>query len=352
MMKKNMINYLKVISCIAIIAVVAMTVACGSNKGDNDSPTKVSKLTAPQLTQPSDHGGGFGWANDKCYLCHPVVELKSIHAYSPALGESFTKVGEEDIGACLYCHGTNGLQNVTAETYQCTLCHKDHDIVGWFSTMYDGANKHDLNHNGAVDNADCVVCHEFSDMNGSIDVAVDFTKSGTAYSSTTDFCLTCHDGNGAFGITPPALAIDTDVSNIYSTYMGIGDTDAARQETADIHGIKNGNGQSFAVFRGTYAANTTVSCLSCHQVHSSDNAYLITENGESATLADADAMSAAVAVTESNFSQLCALCHATSGGATTDNGLTEVVHTSTYSSNCVSCHYHGAGHGVDSADLF
>lgn len=344
-MKKNILYLI-------IIAAISITVACGGgNQGDTDEPTVVTKLTAPQLTTPESHGGGFGWANDKCFLCHPVSSLKEIHAYSPRLGASFAKVGDDDTGACLYCHGSNGL-TVTAEDYQCMLCHKNADLVR-SADMFDGSHMHDLNGDGEISNADCVVCHSFSDMNGEMNLAVDFTKSGGTYATTSDFCLTCHDGNGAFGVMPPLLTFDVDESNIYSTYMGTGDTDTARKDTADIHGIKDGGTQSFAVFRGTYSNAMSVPCLSCHQVHSSDNAYLITESGSSATLTDDDAKAASVHVTgDNNFSELCAVCHMTPNGAPTANGLTDVTHTSTYSSNCTDCHYHGAGYGSGSSNLF
>ncbi|MGD9807943.1 MAG: hypothetical protein AB7E76_07100 [Deferribacterales bacterium] len=343
---------IKVLLFLTLIIVSSILVACGgANVGDGSSPTRVTKSTAPQLLEPDDHAGGYGWENDKCFLCHPVVQLQDIHSFSEPLGDSFAKVGDDDIGACLYCHGSNGLSGITADTYQCVTCHQNSSIVSK-AGMFSGHNMHDLDHDGQISNSDCVICHSFSDMNGVMDLSIDLTAGGTAYNDTNDFCLACHDGNGAFGVTPPALSVETEVNNIYATYMGVGDTAAAQKLTADIHGIKDGNGQSFADFRGLYAANTTVSCLSCHQVHSSDNEYLITESGESADLADEAALNAHVSVIDSDFSELCALCHATAGGGDTANGLTEVVHTSTYSSNCISCHYHGAGYGASTADLF
>jgi predicted CXXCH cytochrome family protein len=218
--------------------------------------------------------------------------------------------------------------------------------------MFGGQNMHDLNNDGEIDNYDCVVCHEFSDMNGEIDLDIDFRKASTAYENKTAFCLNCHDGNGAFSVMPPALSFNSDSSNIYSTYKGTGTTTAEQMQTADIHGVKNGSGQSFATFRGAYANNQEISCLSCHQAHTSDNAYLITESGASAKLADDEAKNASVSVEGSNFTELCAVCHMSENGAITNNGLKEVVHTSTYSSNCTDCHYHGAGHGTDQDGLF
>ncbi|ADD67575.1 hypothetical protein Dacet_0795 [Denitrovibrio acetiphilus DSM 12809] len=348
---KNKKLLIKPLFYILTLILVSGVIACGgSNTGDGASPVDASKGNAPQLIKPSDHGGGFGWENEKCYLCHTVAELEDAHDFSPNLIDSFGKLDSADTGACLYCHGTNGLSGITAESYQCTKCHADSNIVR-SADMFKGHNTHDMNGDGEMTNADCVVCHSFSDMNGEIDVSVDFTKGSTAYTDVSSFCLNCHDGNGAFGIMPPALKFDADTTNLYSTYMGVGETESVQRQTADIHGVKNGNGQSFADFRGLYASNTTVSCLSCHKVHTSDNKYLITDSGESADLADAAALGASVSVKDDDFSELCALCHVTVGGSPTDNGLTGVVHSSTYSSKCTDCHYHGAGYGA-TEDLF
>ncbi|MCD8554992.1 cytochrome c3 family protein [Seleniivibrio sp.] len=342
----------KVLTYITVLCVIALTVACGGgNSGDMDSPLTERTGNAPQLTVPEAHYGGTAWGNDKCYLCHNIKKLQDIHDYSPKLAASFGKVGETDIGACLYCHGTNGIKGITADTYQCLKCHADSDIVSSHD-MFGGSNMHDLDGDGKIGNSDCVVCHDWSDMDGTLDLAVDLTQSGTTYASTNNFCLNCHDGNGAFSIMPSYLTFDTEQTNIYATFMGIGSTDAEMKSTADIHGAKVGQGQSFGVFRGTYANDMVVPCLSCHQVHSSDNPYLITESGKTATLADDTAKSASVSVTTNNFSELCAVCHTNDSGADTTNGLKEVVHTSTYSSNCTDCHYHGAGYGTNVNGLF
>lgn len=344
--------YSRYIISVFIMASLALLTACGSS-GDGDSPIRDMKGNAPQLTVPKNHNGGSAWGNDKCYLCHNIKKLKDIHAYNNKLADSFDTVSETDIGACLYCHGTNGIQGITADTYQCLTCHADEAVVGKDSAnMFHGANVHDFNGDGKIGNSDCVVCHAWSDMNGTIDPTVDFTAGSSAYTDINSVCLNCHDGNGAFGITPPALKFETEITNLFATFKGLGSTESEMKSTADIHGAKVGVGQSFGVFRGTYTNNMELPCLSCHQVHSSDNPYLITESGKNATLADSDAKNATVKVTENNFSELCAVCHTNPAGADAGNGLKEVVHTSTYSSNCTDCHYHGSGSGTDKNGLF
>jgi hypothetical protein len=331
-----------------IMLTALLITACGA-EGDASSPTRVSKGEAPQLVEPSDHGGGRGWQRKDCYLCHHIEEVEDIHEYNSKLSDSF---GYSDTGVCLYCHGTNGLANVTADTYKCLTCHADSRVVDSHA-MFGGKNMHDFDGDGKIGNSDCVVCHSWSDMNGTADINVDFSKSGSAYADTNAFCLNCHDGNGAFGIMPPVLIFDKEVTNIYSTYKGIGATAGEMKSTSDIHGSKVGRDTNrFGSFRGSYTMDMEVPCLSCHQVHSSDNPYLITESGKTAVNADAAAKNAKVSVTESNLTELCVVCHMNPAGADSTNGLKEVVHTSTYSSDCTNCHFHGAGHGTSINDLF
>ncbi|PLX71693.1 MAG: hypothetical protein C0602_00400 [Denitrovibrio sp.] len=340
---------------ICLISVLIITAvflaACGSNSGDASSPLRESKASAPQLLEPENHAGGIGWQKTNCISCHPDAQLEDIHEYSSMLSASFAKISSTETGACLYCHGSNGIENITAETYDCMLCHENREIVPWYE-LFSHKNKHDFNGNDKMDSSDCVTCHAFSDMNGKIDAAIDFSKSGSPYATTTDFCLNCHDGNGAFGIMPSALDFEKDSTNIYSTFMGTGETTDTQKLTADIHGVKDGYGQSFGEFRGSYTNSMTVPCLACHLAHSSDNPYLITESGKTAELTDADAMAASVSVTENNYTQLCAVCHKSDDGALTENGLLEVVHNSTFSSNCSDCHYHGSGFGTDNSNLY
>lgn len=384
--------------CALLIIPIFLIVACGSSNFDDTDPSMDDANTsppvgssealsyshqsndvAPQLSRAADHGSGMGWQKDKCFLCHPVRELIRAHDYSRSLSESFATLGEAAIGTCLYCHGSNGIIGVSAQTYQCIRCHTDNTIVD-SADMFAGHSMHDMNGDGWIGNADCVICHAFSDMNGEINVAIDFRRGASEYENVSSFCLNCHDGNGAFGILPPELSTGTQGNNIYCTYKGMGGNSSVQKQTADIHGARKGrrarhgsgagsgagseagseSGEEseheqeevFAELRGAYTGGIEVACLECHQVHSSDNPYLITQSGASAEHSDDIARAATVAVTETNFTQLCAVCHTSPEGAPTDNGLTQVVHPGTYSAYCTDCHYHGAGFGANGAGLF
>jgi predicted CXXCH cytochrome family protein len=336
------------ILCFMILIAVA---ACGGGLKDGKSVYNPDKGNVPQLTVDSHKGGN---EQRNCFVCHSGKTLRDKHEYNKKLANSFNFLGqsETDTGVCLYCHGENNvIEVITDDSYKCTFCHANPKIVA-SATLFDGhMQAHAFNGSGKLNNSDCMTCHEFSDMDGNIRYDIDFTKSGTTYASSTEFCLYCHDGSGAFGIAPSnELKFDADFTNIHDTYKGLG----GNAFTADIHGAKDGRtglGQPFGEFRGTYEGSMEISCLSCHEVHTSTNSYMITRFGDSAELADDTARNAQVSVHGNNFTELCALCHYTPGGIPTDNGLVEVRHGSEYDSDCTKCHYHGAGYG-DKTDLF
>jgi len=319
-----------------------LLISCGGSDNE-DSPRLSGSFNPPQLTESTKHYGGEAWKNDSCYQCHSQDELTDIHSYNSKLAESFTKISDTDTGVCLYCHGDNGIANLSGDDYQCNLCHKNSSIVSG-SNMFAGLHQHDLNGNNEMSGDDCVKCHGLSDMNGTFNPGLDLNQSTGSYSDISGFCLTCHDANGAFEILPPALQFDNDTGNILNTYLGIGSTETERKLTADVHGFGDGTGEkppeSFGTFRGDYDFNMQISCLSCHEVHTSDNKFLIAENGSGADLADENVRSSEIIVSGNNFGELCALCHTNEESS----GLSEFVHKSPYSSNCTECHYHGAGY--------
>ncbi len=319
-----------------------LLISCGGSDNE-DSPRLSGSFNPPQLTESTKHYGGQAWESAECFNCHPLSNLDDAHSYNSNLADSFSKVSENDTGVCLYCHGNNGLKNLTAEDYQCELCHENEQIVS-SANMFNGVLNHDLNADGFLSNIDCLICHKRSDMNGTVDFSIDFTQSDSDYTNVSDFCLTCHDANGAFEILPPALQFNNDAKNILDTYLGMGTTETEKKSTADVHGAADGVPMSFGTFRGDYDFNMQISCLSCHEVHTSDNKFLIAEDGSNAYLTDSTAKSADIMVFNNNFSEFCALCHTNDNGSIAGNGLKEVVHDSPVSTNCTECHYHGAGY--------
>lgn len=339
---------LKYLNILLLLASTSFIISCGAGGGDSPSPKySNSNFNAPQLVSPSSHGGGIGWSQSNCIQCHSADKLKSIHSYNPNLYESFKNLGFEHIGACLYCHNTNGL-SVNDDSYECILCHTNEKAVKSPLNL-NKSHIHDITKDGNFTNSDCLLCHKTSDMNGKIDPSIDFNFK-VKFSSTTEFCLNCHSPGGYIGIVPPLLKYDTLTTTIFETFNGI----AGIQDTADVHGYGIGVGQRFATFRGSYTNNMVVDCTACHNPHASKNNYLIVENGETALLTDDTAKKSEITVYGNNFSELCAVCHKSNNlnAPILSNGLPEVVHDTPYSDNCTDCHYHGAGFSTKKDGLF
>lgn len=338
----------KILYPIIFLVTILFIISCGSSGGDHPSPTySDNNFVAPQLVSPASHAGGIGWNKSNCIQCHTADKIKAIHSFNPNLYESFKSIGFDHIGACLYCHNTNGL-SVSDESYECILCHTDR-----FATKspldLNKKNIHDVNGDKKFTDSDCLICHKSSDMNGKFNPAVDFNFQMN-FTSTTELCLNCHSPSGYSGIVPPPLKYESVISTIYETFKGVG----GNLDMADVHGYGIGVGQRFAVFRGSYTNGMIVDCISCHTPHASKNSYLIVENGQSAILTDFAAKQASVTVNDNNFSELCAVCHKSNkdNAPLLSNGLEEVVHDSPYSDNCTDCHFHGAGFSDKKDGLF
>lgn len=332
------------------VLIVLMLIGCGSasNKDDSPSPTYSSTFNPPQLVNAFSHAAGVGWQQKNCFTCHPTDYLRSAHRFSPSLGASFKSLGMDQTGVCLYCHNSNGL-NVTEDMYDCTFCHENRNIVKNALDLKK-PHLHDVNQDGVIDNKDCVICHKTTDMNGAIQTDIDFNVN-VAFSSTTDFCLGCHSAGGYNNIIAPPLKYDNLTTNIYDTFVGIGNNIL----TADVHGYGKGNvSVRYGTFRGSYNTDMVVPCISCHTPHSSNNTYLIAESGYLATQSDEQGRNATITVVDNNFTELCAVCHTSTDNSspTTGNGLKEIVHPSPFSQNCTECHYHGAGYSNTIDGLF
>ena len=366
-------------SFLSALALLLAFSACGSSSPEGNGNSPAGAIAAPIFTNSLQHADGQGWKRADCFACHPMTRLAANHQRVPQIWESLNTLGSDAQNACMACHGTNGLAPEAGGVQRCLICHGRADLFppNTFgdAAMFTKANIHDLTGSGALDDAACLICHERSDMNGTFTPAVDLTAfDGPVYAGVNDFCLSCHDTNGAAGIVPPRLIfdnmtflddllIDDGFADIKSTFLGVGMTDAEKLLTSDIHGIKTGTVQQFGIFRAGYTNDMVLPCLVCHYSHSSGNPYLITESGAGASALLTDPVEqqtvrqATVAVTQYRFNQLCALCHTNfpedeAVAANAGNGLKEVVHKGFSFGDCTACHFHGAGYGQLKNNLF
>ncbi|MFU8819794.1 MAG: hypothetical protein ACNA74_08755 [Desulfurivibrio sp.] len=295
-----------------------------------------------------------------------MSKLENAHARVPRIRVSLENlaatIGSEAQRSCLACHDTNGLDS--AGLRECLICHGSEAIIPG-AGMFGGQHAHTITNPGgpALGDADCVICHNRSDMNGVFELNVDLSSfAGAAYGSINDFCLACHDFDGATldgieVILPPPLRFPEpqgpQFGDLRQTFLGIGTTEE-RRATADIHGFRAGSNPEDKPpvsgepnsYRPGYGVDMMLACTDCHLVHSSANHYLITNTGASASqlAADDPTRNAGVAVSERNFEQLCAVCHTNPAGPDLGNGLRGSLHGAGYPGDCVSCHYHGAGY--------
>lgn len=349
---------------------------CGGSSSGSGFGSPSGAVSAPLLRNSSQHAEGQGWRRTDCFICHPLVKLADIHKRRPAVANSLNALGVNAVQACMACHDTNGLSAEEGGIRRCLICHGDADV--WSKTAsslavssgdFQKTNQHDITGSGTLNDAACITCHAWSDMNGVFDLSVDLTNFGTSYAAVNDFCLSCHDVNGAAGIVPPSLASNpyldparTIFTDISRTFLGSGATEADRKSTADIHGFADGGPQLFAFFRTGYSNGMVLQCTECHFVHSSVNPYLITETGNNPLFTPAGILGVAprldpsdpdyaavtqaqVRVTTNRFNQLCAVCHTNPAGDDAGNGLKEVAHRGFTLTDCTDCHYHGAGYG-------
>jgi len=366
-------------SFLSALALLLALSACGSSSPEGSGDSPAGAIAASIFTNSLQHAGGQGWKRVDCFACHPMLSLAANHRRVPRIWDSLNTLGTDAQDACMACHGTNGLAPEAGGVKRCLICHGRADIFPptafGDAAMFSKAKIHDITGSGTLDDAVCIVCHDRSDMNGTIDPAVDLTNfGGLTYSGTNDFCLSCHDTNGAAGIVPPRLIfdnltfldnllIDDGFADIKSTFFGVGTTEADKLLTSDIHGKKIGATPQFGIFRAGYTNEMILPCLACHDPHSSGNLYLITESGASAStlLTDPEerqtVRQATVAVTQYRFNQLCALCHTNfpedeAAAANAGNGLKEIVHKGFSFGDCTDCHFHGAGYGQLKNNLF
>ena len=362
--------------CVLLAALLAGSLsACGGSSSPADeSYTPTGPIVAPRLLSSDLHGGGSGWARQDCLICHTMTKVEVVHNRAPNIKNSLIRLadrrGSGVQGACLACHDSNGLDPLTSR--QCLICHGDNQVLAG-AAKFSGEHKHTISNQGGalMEDGDCLICHQRSDMDGSFDPNVDLTSFGanvdySGYGGLNNFCLACHDISGVNvggrEILPPPLRFPefpetAEFTDLKRTFAG-SEGDPSRL-TADIHGFKDGLAVAAKSnkYRVGYEDRMVLACTDCHQVHSSSNPYLVTESGASAAklAADDPAASAAINIGDGRrFNELCALCHYHEDGPLAANGLQEIVHAAGgISGDCVSCHYHGAGYNPPyRVDLF
>ncbi len=180
------------------------------------------------------HYSTRGFACEKCHLDYlsAITHINStLDAPDPAVQIVFfdttnpSGIWSNDLapqtGQCssLACHGPDTLDWYGTGSWSlpvCSVCHTA--VVGTRRAVMGtggdfGANSSNQSHHvtGGADPSDvqCQVCHDLSQhMSGAVrlieaDTSAVFVYNSTDPSSAEGFCLSCHDSNGAGGVTEP-----------------------------------------------------------------------------------------------------------------------------------------------------
>ncbi len=141
------------------------------------------------------------------------------------------------------------------------------------------------------------------------DVGSDRTYATVASQTSSQFCLTCHDGTAPAGVTVPS-----GVYNVGADWTGA----AGGAFHSGVQSSGNGGG-----LKAPYARGMEVACSACHTSHGGTNAYHVpsTVNGTAgitytvATSAQAQALCASChSGTVHDWHQACSDCHVTTTG--------------------------------------
>ncbi|MCH9697330.1 MAG: hypothetical protein K0U68_04425 [Gammaproteobacteria bacterium] len=297
-------------------------------------PIDISFERGELFLTPNHGGDGSAWGLEECAICHVRSQ---IHKDVAAIRGIVRRKGYD---TCTACHGSNG----TDKPRYCTTCHNNEDLPDKPHLI--GAHNHNfiVGTDSELGDAQCITCHQSSDMDGEMEVDVDYTLFPDAnnelapYQEQADFCLRCHNRDhqqAGYTINTreyrhPLIAMEDNFNHI------------------DFHGKVKGSGQrTYAGLRESgYDYGQTVQCEDCHALHGTTNPKLIINSsliGARKLKPQFRDQDYPVHIEYGNYSELCVLCHQMTeiveqGDMPTGNGLSGV-HDVT--SDCRTCHRHG-----------
>ncbi|RLW70186.1 MAG: hypothetical protein B6D71_07330 [gamma proteobacterium symbiont of Stewartia floridana] len=306
--------------------------ACG---GDDQLSLNTAKPGGLLLDEA--HGdNGQAWGLENCDGCHAMTVI-----HQDTTNSIKTMVRDKGYQTCTGCHGDNG----TRQPRQCLICHNPDDLPT--APYLDGRHAHSFTSSGSPDmsDEDCLVCHDYSDMDGNFDLNLDLTSFRDAagrpsgYLVEADFCLRCHNRDhqqpgfeiSGESYSDPLIALEDDYQHI------------------DYHGWRYGSGEgTYNGLRPVYGYPQVVDCSDCHAMHGTDNQKLIIDTARKGArmLNDPQFTSEEFPIEiggQGDYSQLCVICHVMQfevdeGGKDTGNGLSGV---HMVGDDCRPCHTHG-----------
>ncbi len=314
---------------ILIATLFLLCIGCGAGT-DEERRSSISSVQSSSLLLTPSH---TGWGLRDCKACHP---LSVIHRDRGVIKDMVSVKG---FTTCMGCHGDNG----TDGERRCTVCHNKNDMP--LKPYQHGGHVHGFSGDNGLEDSECIICHDSSNMNGVFtpynDLTIFMDEHGTysEYTSIFEFCLRCHNRYHqqpgfeitGYEYTNPLVAMEDNYRFI------------------DRHGTVDGTGDG--IYRGLregYEYGTSLECTECHNVHGTTNPFLLIDS----TVAGVRGLDSSIRlrpysieIDGGNLSQLCVICHKMDtvlddGDRDTGNGLSGVHYVE---SDCTDCHTHGAG---------
>ncbi len=297
---------------------VGGAVAYDNSGGDHNDAGFSSSAHGEAVVLPSASIPGIS-----CTVCH------SRHASAAEKLLDYRESGTTDAtsnsesGLCFKCHSASSSETNVAGTFAAPFSWNNRDVQ---AELTGRASAHPYESSATGASTSCASCHNVHYTDTGAGTAWDDSRytnpddtaefvSTTVYGSTTsDFCVTCHDG------TPPAASIssaavvpyDVAFSTVAAPYFPGWDKAAA--------------GVSFADSGHSNAATTPALCENCHDPHASDFTRLTawTRPAGAAGLAAGSRENTSAAL--SSEENLCYRCH---GNGTVGDQATDAVDVAT-----------------------
>ncbi len=287
-------------------------------------------LASGNLIVDESHADGGAWGLPDCSACHA---LSTIHGDADLI-RGITK--DKGFDTCAGCHGSNG----TSIARRCIICHNSTDLPT--APRQQGRFSHHYTRDvaGTMNDADCLSCHDASDMDGRFELNQDLThypdqnRLITHYSSLSDFCLRCHNRDHqqpGYEITDTAY--EDPLIAIEEAFIYV-----------DKHGAIDGLGtRTYAGLRGDYSYASEVPCTDCHAMHGTENGGLILDSTATGFSLLNESQTYDVITNGTDYTQLCVVCHLMEtllddGATDAGNGLSGVHQVG---GDCYICHSHG-----------
>jgi hypothetical protein len=220
----------------------------------------------------------------KCvaYLSFSIIMAAALLALSPEV-DAWPEFSDVDTEGCRTCHVSDDIHLLPAHSNQdCTNCHDVSDIL--FPVKPSNCMEcHPLESQGDVCNlalqpehdcAGCLTCHDFEQENcKAIETTTSTTTAPVGHEANNGAvdesnCLVCHDLDGVVHSEPGHTNKDSNGAVCCACHGGLpGRGNVSASSCIVCHPLNNEGECNLVVFGGHQGESGTFPCLSCHEAH-------------------------------------------------------------------------------------